>query len=277
MDFSTLFINFKCDSKDKMYSIFQRIKPLIIIDFLILNRNSPAGRPIKIDFDLLLDAFESGSQFKYVKHYGISKTTFYRYLKILSDNQIVEQIYYQMIQFQDQNSIIECPRITDTMSVKSMRGSVGLGRNPTDRGRKALKISLICDLDRVTKCVHIGACNIHDSQMLIRTLDNIRSPLSMVDCLCDSGYVGKNLKKYCEKKNHNLIVKPRRTRNKSLMTHTLSELDMGHLNKFRNRIELLNQNIRRYRSLWVQNVSIYKCFLFIVLLCISSYQMLTTK
>ena len=204
MEFNTIFDNFKCDSKDKMYSIFQRIKPLIIdrlIEILLLNRNSPAGRPIKTDFNRLLDALyfiiESGSQFKYVASYGITKTTFYRYLKILSDNHIVEQIYYQMIQSQEQNDTVECPRITDTMSIKSMRGSNGLGRNPTDRGRKALKISLICDLDRITRCVHIGACNIHDSQML----DNTRAPTNMIDCLCDSGYVGKNLKKYCEKKN----------------------------------------------------------------------------
>jgi len=283
MDFKTLFSNFKCDTTDKMESIFQRIKPIIIDklnDFLLLNRNGPAGRPITTDFNRLMDAVyfivESGAQFKYVKQYGIPKTTFYRYLKILSENKIIEQIYFQLIHVQDQY----VPKITDTMTIKSMRGSVGLGRNPTDRGRKGLKVSLICDLDRITSAVHVDACNIHDTKMLIRTLEKQKSSDTMVDCLCDAGYVGQALNKYCETKNYRLIAKPRKTRNKSRMTHVLSEMDGDHLKKFRNRIELLNQNIRRYRALmikWVQNINIYQCFLFIALLCISSYQILITQ
>ena len=143
-----------------------------------------------------------------------------------------------------------------------------------------LKISLICDLDRIATCVHVDACNIHDTKMLVRTLEKYKSPNTMVDCLCDAGYVGQTLNKYCETKNYHLIVKPRKTRNKLRKTHVISEIDADHLKKFRNRIELLNQNIRRYRALmikWVQNVSIYQCFLFLALLCISSYQIITTK
>jgi len=59
MDFKTLFKNFKCDTSDKMLHIYQLLKPLLIdkmVDFLLLNRNSPAGRPIKIDFNRLFDA-----------------------------------------------------------------------------------------------------------------------------------------------------------------------------------------------------------------------------
>ena len=81
----------------------------------------------------------------------------------------------------------------------------------------------------------------------------------MVDCLCDAGYVGQTLNKYCETKNYHLIVKPR---NKLRKTHVISEIDADHLKKFRNRIELLNQNIRRYRALMIKWVSIYQCFLF---------------
>lgn len=283
MDFKKVFSDFKCDTIDKMASIFQKIKPFVIdklIDCLLLNRNGPAGRPITTDFNRLLDALyfivESGSQFKYVSHFGISKTTFCRYLKILSDNKIIEQVYFQLMHEQD-----HCvPQITDTMTIKSMRGSVGLGRNPTDRGRKGLKVSLICTLDRITTGVHVDACNIHDTKMLTRTLGKQKSPEIMVDCLCDSGYVGRALRKYCRTKNFRLVVKPRKTRNKFRMTHVISDMDFDHIKKFRNRIELLNQNIRRYRSLmikWVQNVNVYQCFLFVALLCISSYQILTAN
>ena len=60
MDFKTLFKNFKCETSDKMAHIYQLLKPLLIdrlVDFLLHNRHSPAGRPVKIDFDQLFDAF----------------------------------------------------------------------------------------------------------------------------------------------------------------------------------------------------------------------------
>ena len=45
--------------------------------------------------------------------------------------------------------------ITDTFTVKSMDGSEGLGRSCTDRGRKGLKVSLICDQNLVTHAIHL--------------------------------------------------------------------------------------------------------------------------
>ena len=96
MDFKTLFSDFECDSVDKMTSVFQRIKPIIIdslTDFLPLNRKGPAGRPIKTDFNHFTDAMyfmvELCSKFNYVKQYGIPTTTFYGYLKILSENKYI--------------------------------------------------------------------------------------------------------------------------------------------------------------------------------------------
>ena len=49
--------------------------------------------------------------------------------------QILEQLYRELIVeniFLGENDFV----ITDTFTVKSMDGSQGLGRNPTDRGRK---------------------------------------------------------------------------------------------------------------------------------------------
>jgi len=46
-----------------------------------------------------------------------------------------------------------------------MDGSQGLGRNPTDRGRKRLKVSLIGDQNLVTYAVHVVGANIHDAKI----------------------------------------------------------------------------------------------------------------
>jgi len=46
-----------------------------------------------------------------------------------------------------------------------MDGSQGLGRNPFDRGRKGLKVSLICDQKLVTYAVHVAGANIYDAKI----------------------------------------------------------------------------------------------------------------
>lgn len=76
-----------------------------------------------------------------------------------------------------------------------MKGSEGLGRNATDRGRKWLKVSLICYTDCIVKAVNIGKANTHDTKLLLETIDQIPKPLDVeqtLTCLCDAGYVGKN-------------------------------------------------------------------------------------
>ena len=80
--------------------------------------------------------------------------------------------------------------ITDTFTVKSMDGSKGLGRTCTDRGRKGLKVSLICDQNLVTHAIHLAPANIHDSKLFIPTVNESITNLKDQFCLADSGYAG---------------------------------------------------------------------------------------
>jgi len=235
------------------------------------------GRPITTDFNQFFDALffivESGSQTRYVKRlFGIPKTTFNRYLKIVIESHILINVYNEIIK----NNCSPKTLITDTFIVKSMRGSEGLGRNPTDRGRKGLKVSLICDIDRVTQAVHIGSANKSDTKLLIQTIDKYERPTQLVECLADAGYVGCEVRNQCRIKNYRMIVKPRNTSKKGKQTHVLSKRDAELLRAKRNQIELLNGQIRRFKSLmikWVRNISTYECFLYVALLCITCYQL----
>ena len=203
---------------------------------------------------------------------GISKGTFYRYLKLITDNHIIQDVYNYAIE----NYSLRDPLITDTFTVKSMRGSEGLGRNPTDRGRQGLKVSLITDTNRVVRAVKISGANRHDSKLLVETINQMTKPERMVTCLCDSGYVGKQLREQCQTVNFRLVVKPRKTVKRGRMSHILSCEDAELLRKNRNQIELLNGQIRRFRGLmikWVRSVSIYTCFLYVALLSITCYQL----
>lgn len=280
MSFREIFEHINCHGDQKYQRIYELLKPRMIEainKFLLSRHKCHTGRPITTDFSKFLDAMffvsESGSQFRYVKQVcGLSKSTFHRYLKIVSDHHIVEEVYEEVIKECSVSDLM----ITDTFTVKSMRGSVGLGSNPTDRGRKGFKVSLICDTNRVTRSVEVGGANVHDTKMLIKTIDHIPHPEQMVTCLCDAGYVGKELKSRCHDKNFRLIVKPRRTCKHGKMTHILLKKDSQLLKNNRNQIELLNGHIRRFRGLmikWVRDVSIYTCLLYVALLCITCYQL----
>jgi hypothetical protein len=98
-----------------------------------------------------------------------------------------------------------------------MDGNEGLGRNSCDRGRKAIKVSLICNLKGVTIDASIEKGNTHDSKILKSRMKAISFP-KPIKCLADSGYVGKALKYL--KKNLILVAKPRKKRNGLTRTYT---------------------------------------------------------
>ena len=101
----------------------------------------------------------------YIKdQFGIAKSAYYYYFNLIAKYQILEQLYRELIvepTTLGKNDFV----ITDTFTAKSMDGSQGLGRNPTDRGRKGRKVSLICDQNLVTHAVHVGGANIHDAKI----------------------------------------------------------------------------------------------------------------
>ena len=126
--------------------------------------------------------------------------------------------------------------------------------------------------------VKLGPANVHDSKLLMTTIEN-KIFSQQVKCLCDSGYVGKQLRNDCLKKNLRLIVKPRKKRN-GLPTHILLKTDREMLDKQRNLIELLNGQVRRYRGLnikYVKRIDTYKCLLHVALLSITCYNLFVAR
>lgn len=262
--------------KRKFEELYKRLKPLMLSELqtvLINRRKKQTGRPIKTDLNKFLDALfflvDTGSQSIYVeKFFQIPKSTFYRYLQIIKEHQILKNLYNQIIH----ESPLSVPLITDTKTVKSMDGRETVGQNPTDRGRMGSKVSLICDSNRIVIAAHVGAANTHDSQLLKETIKEMPPLQEPIKCLGDSAYVGKELAAHCSQYNLKLIAKPRRTRKIGGMTHQLCSADLDLLKKKRNQIELLNGQIGRFRGLvlkWTKTISTYECFLYVALLCIT--------
>jgi hypothetical protein len=210
------------------------------------------------------------------RSFGIARSTFYQYYTLVSNGELLEKIHAEIVR---KYTLAAPPPldflITDTFTVKSMNGSEGLGRSPTDRGRKGLKVSLICDQNLVTHAVSLSPANCHDSKILEETISSSITNITGMKCLADSGYAGsKYLTRIRKTTGLNLVSKPKKTRDHSKMSHTVSDTDHILLEKKRNHIERLNGNIRNFRGLMIKytrNISTYKTLLYVSLLCITCY------
>ena len=76
------------------------------------------------------------------------------------------------------NKLQEDPRwfremFIDTTMIKYVGGIDGLGRNPTDRGRLATKLSVIVDNARIPLSCEFFPANRNDSVTAVATVDGI--------------------------------------------------------------------------------------------------------
>src|SRR5258706_3537456 len=200
MEFRNLFANNNIkDDPQKYYSVFRKIKPLIVSELentLEAMKISKTGRPRKVNLGNIVDAVMfisySGSQMSFIKDlFKISIGTFYRYFKTIKEEKIIENLYYNLIsQFPlEEDNIL----ITDTTSIKSFYGSEGLGRSSTDRGRKGLKISILSDRHYISRGIDLRPSNNHDCKIFKGILDQMEIYPQRTLCLCDSGYIGKEI------------------------------------------------------------------------------------
>lgn len=253
---------------------FQRLIPYLCQKFrsIIAAPKLKPGRPIKIDFSKFFEAVhflcKSGAQTRCIpKHFGIPCSTFARYFKILKHSGLLESINTTVLSETEMPNVIT----TDTFTVKSMDGSEGTGKNPTDRGRKGIKVSLISDSKKRIRRVEYDAANIHDSNLLIKTL---RAPFGKrVRCFADSAYIGSRVAQHCKQHNVRMVAQPRRTLG-SNKTHRLSTKDRKEMKLYRNATEHNNGWLRRFRGIhnkWVKTMSSYICFVSLAVLCINCY------
>ena len=226
--------NIKLVSNHKYKEVFDQIKSYIshrIIEFLDKMKRTTRGHKRIIDFNQFLTCLFSisdcGFKMSYIKDiFKLSKSTYYYYFDLLTKNIFFKNIYDEVISSYNNNHSIKY-LITDTFTVKSMDGSNGLGRTATDRGRKGLKVSLICDQNLVTHSIHLAPANNHDSKLFIPTVGKSITDLKSHYCLADSGYAGS---KYIESVRKNtgviLLSKPKRTTNISKMSHNVSQKNL---------------------------------------------------
>ena len=284
-NFRQLFVNLQNNTDKKYKDIFDQLKIFLkmrLIDYLDSMKKSNRGRKRTIDLDQFLTCLffitDNGMKMSYINDYfKIAKSTYYYYFDLVTKTKFLENIYEEFFRMYHEKSPTSY-LITDTFTVKSMNGSEGLGKSCTDRGRKGLKVSLICDQNLVTHAVHLAPANVHDSKILEPTIKVSLSDLKGKICLADSGYAGTQyISKIARQTGLKLLSKPKKTCNQFKMSHQVSPQELELIKQKRNNIERLNGNIRNFRGLmikYVKNTASYLTYLYVALLCITCHRIL---
>ena len=114
-----------------------------------LLKNKKNRRPIKMPYMYILvniiKVLKTGMQWKYLSLDNISYKTVNKYFNFWSRNDIFSKSYYHLLSFlkHKKKKLKTSFLVTDTTFIKNYLGVDNLGKNPTDRGRKANKLSII--------------------------------------------------------------------------------------------------------------------------------------
>ncbi len=131
---------------------------------------------------------------------------------------------------------IEDFKFADTSFVKNVHGTQVLGRNPTDRGRKATKVSLLTDKQGTPLCTVFHKANKNDCCTLRHLLSNAARKTNSVgrykELLADKGYDSQDCRGVCSAFGLTNSIPHRRTRDIDRRRYAV-EQTFGILDQFR--------------------------------------------
>jgi transposase len=147
----------------------------------------------------------------------------------------------------------------DTTMVKNVYGSDCVGKNPTDRGRKATKVSMICDKAGVPIALVSYPANVSDICTIVETVKNIPCRLKKDKrysnfLVGDKGYVSKVVKSDLKKDKINLVT-PIKKRSKNKLSK-----DEKSLMYQRHKIENLFCRLDKFKRLFLRQERQISCF-----------------
>lgn len=160
------------------------------------------GRPPKLNvedaLEMLFDLMRTGKQWREVRGH-ISYSSLNKYFHKWKDAGLFTTLYCQMLRRYKRRYKTEFYCI-DSTYVKNLFGVEGMGRNPTDRGRLALKVSVIVDQNGIVHSLVHSPGNKADVSLLGTCLEERFVPFSRgMELLADKGYDSRANSKLCRK------------------------------------------------------------------------------
>ena len=164
------------------------------------------GKPQKLIVEHALDAIfkliRTGMQWREItSKCNSSYSTLNRHFKKWHSADVFQDAYTQLLkQYLRSRSHQPSYYCIDSTFVKNLYGTEGLGRNPTDRGRTAMKLSVLLDDNGVIHSLIASPANIPDVVLMGNTIKATLAPLCRhVPLLADKGYDSRSNRSICLK------------------------------------------------------------------------------
>ncbi len=219
---------------------------------------APQGRHRKLSLAYILDRIfyvcRTGCQWSQLDVNGSSYKTVYHYFNLWSKARLFENVFYATV---NSRAPQEGPLVADTSFIKNVHGKDVTGRNPTDRGRKATKLSMLTDSHGMPLCCVYHRANKSDALTLRHLLDTCSRKIHNMGCyttlMADKGYDSCTCRTICD--NHGLRpLIPKRGSRDAYRGRYVIEQTFGILDQF-----------RRLRVRYETKISNLKSFHFIAL------------
>lgn len=216
------------------------------------------GRPQAISPTLALDhifkVLRTGMQWREVEA-PVSYSTIFRRFQVWTSAHIFRRAYARALQTYRRLHPTRYYCI-DSSYTKNRFGQRGLGKNHTDRGRKALKLSIVTDQNGVSYGARTDPGNRPDVTLLSASLDAMLINIERVPLYADRGYDSRNNRRICV--NAGLADRIFRRRTKTVRRTNARRIVVEHAFAWLNRF-------RRLLLCFEQSPSVYLSFVFLAM------------
>jgi len=236
--------------KNKSIAIFSALKePLIqlLLEIIHTRKHDNKGpKPNKEIISKVLDAIienlDSGTKIRYLEtHYGIKRSTYYRYLNLIINYGLFEKIHQQLLNCKSSSLLI-----VDGSHIRSISGSEGVGYGYKERSKRAIKLTILIDTKKVIQYKGLQPDNLTDHKAFLDMVKN--NPQSKpIEVLADAGYHGKEFFSLCRDNGYNVTSCIRKTRNG--FSHTLTNYQKIMLKRERNKVEHVFAQLKTFRGI----------------------------
>lgn len=157
---------------------------------------SKRGRPrasLKKIFFAIAYVLKTGIPWKLLpKDYQISASTAHHYHMIWSEKGAYAELWNHQLTFLEEEKVLTKKiQMIDCSLSKSRYGGEKTGRNPTDRGKKGTKRSILITQEGIPIAIAAAEANIHDSKLFHQTIEANQIKTSQkVKILADKAYIG---------------------------------------------------------------------------------------